>query len=289
MYRIPPGPAIFPMNWIINGLKGLTGIYLFAIMLYYDNFSRGAWIYWCVHGSYGIFWILKDVIFPDNKFGVNITLFSASLPISVMYIYLIPGYRMLSQHSMDDPSLERIILCLVTYFMGIFLMTCSDLQKYYTCKYNPGLIKTGFFKMTRNPNYLGEIFIYNSFAIIVGRMEFWVILFFAYTIVFGVRMTIKDLSLSKKKGWKDYDSYMLLPKFSSCWLDNLIIYSSMILLGVSIYVSGGFVAWSQDLYYALVHTDASKFCEKFHNSDLYPYIEQIQDQAACLIEKLTQK
>ena len=91
MYNIPPGPAFLPMNWIINCLKGGTGVFLFTLMVYYNNFSLGAWVYFTVHGSYGVCWILKDVIFPDNKFGVNITVMSATLPVSVMIIYLIPG------------------------------------------------------------------------------------------------------------------------------------------------------------------------------------------------------
>ena len=76
-YNLPPGKPFIPMNIIINCLKGLTGIYLFLLMLYFDNFSLGAWVYLTVHGSYGMFWILKDVIFPDAKFGGNLTLLSA--------------------------------------------------------------------------------------------------------------------------------------------------------------------------------------------------------------------
>ena len=130
----------------------------------------------------------------------------------------------------------------MSYVLGLFLMIGADLQKYYVLKYRPKgkhLINDGFFRITRNPNYLGEILIYNSFAIIVNRSEFWVILAFAYTIVFGVRMLIKDLSLSKKPGWKQYDSYLLLPKFSTSCVDNYIIYLAISVVIYLLYVTGG--------------------------------------------------
>lgn len=117
-------------------------------------------------------------------------------------------------------------------------MIMSDLQKYYVIKYRKGLITDGFFKMTRNPNYLGEVMIYNSFAIIVNRSEFWVILAFAYVIIFGLRMLIKDYSLSKKEGWDTYDSYFFLPKFSTSDLDNYVIYFTFAAFFLAIYSSG---------------------------------------------------
>mmetsp|Transcript_12077 Transcript_12077/g.10676 ORF Transcript_12077/g.10676 Transcript_12077/m.10676 type:complete len:321 (+) Transcript_12077:8-970(+) len=282
-YNLGPGPQFIPMNWCINMLKGLCGIYIFIIMLCYDNFSRGAWIYLTVHGSYGICWLLKDLIFPDSKYSVNITLLSSTLPISVMYIYLIPGYRMLSLHSGNNPSTERIIICFTSYLVGIFLMICSDLQIYYTTKYKPGLITTGFFKFTRNPNYIGEVLIYNSFAIIVGREEFWIILFFAYTIIFGIRMLIKDFSLSRKKGWTQYDSYMFLPKFSSCCLDNAIIYTTLFGLIYSVYICGGTASFLHEANKIVFQYDSSSFCDKLHQSELYQYAAILKDEVVQLI------
>ena len=161
--------------------------------------------------------------------------------------------------------------CYISYVIGLFLMICSDLQKYYTIKYNPGLINKGFFKMTRNPNYLGEILIYNSFAIIVARMEFWVILAFAYTIIFGIRMLTKDYGLSKKKGWIEYDSYFLLPKFSTCWLDNYIIYFTFSAFLYAIYICGGILPFIQEVNSIIYNSNATNFCEKLHNSDLFYY------------------
>ena len=91
MYSIPPGPQFIPLNYLINIQKGGTWLLVLSMMVYFDNFSLGAWVYLALHGSYGLCWILKDLIFPDKKFSGKITLLSSSLPISVMTAYLYPG------------------------------------------------------------------------------------------------------------------------------------------------------------------------------------------------------
>lgn len=45
-------------------------------------------------------------------------------------------------------------------------MMASDSQKYFTLKYKKGLINDGWFKIIRNTNYLGEMMIYLTYAMI---------------------------------------------------------------------------------------------------------------------------
>ena len=40
----------------------------------------------------------------------------------------------------------------------------ADVQKYFVLRAKRGLITDGLFSRSRNPNYLGEMFIYGSFA-----------------------------------------------------------------------------------------------------------------------------
>jgi len=56
-------------------------------MLYYQNFSRGAWLYLSLHGTYGIIWILKDIIFPDKTFQVKVSLIGCSCVSIVLLLY----------------------------------------------------------------------------------------------------------------------------------------------------------------------------------------------------------
>ena len=130
-------------------------------------------------------------------------------------------------------------------------MIGSDVQKNATLKKRKGLISDGYFKITRNPNYLGETFIYASFVALTGNsymkiddllgiqsfsvfnhIRTYSVAILVFLIVFMPRMMIKDFSLSKKKGWDEYSqrSYLILPKFSSSDLVNVGIYAGKIVL-----------------------------------------------------------
>ena len=64
-YDLPPGPPRIPQRYYINLHKGGMLLYIFGLMVYYDNWSMGAWLYLAMHGSYVIFWLMKDFVFPD--------------------------------------------------------------------------------------------------------------------------------------------------------------------------------------------------------------------------------
>lgn len=49
------GPKIAPLNIFINIQKAGTLFVMFGLMVYFNNFSLGAWVYLSLHGSYGIF------------------------------------------------------------------------------------------------------------------------------------------------------------------------------------------------------------------------------------------
>ena len=73
---------------------------LFLMMIYFRNFSLGAWVYLCLHGSYGMLWMLKDITFPDKSFRRKVTLTSFLYPFPVALIPLAySGYYMMSGQS----------------------------------------------------------------------------------------------------------------------------------------------------------------------------------------------
>jgi steroid 5-alpha reductase family enzyme len=84
------------------------------------------------------------------------------------------------------------------YNFGIVLMMGADGQKYFTLRVKKGLLNDGFMKWSRNPNYLGEMMIYGSFALLVQRWEPWIVLGYMWSLIFLSRMVIKDYRLSKK-------------------------------------------------------------------------------------------
>jgi len=174
-------------------------------MYYYHNYSLGACLYFSMHGSYGLIWLLKHFAFPDAGFNRKVTFLSFVYPWFVALIpYWYSGYLMMSGQAEQDPCLCKVILCLWLYIVGVVLVTVSDAQKYFVLKERKGLISDGLFKYTRNPNYLGEIMLYSSFAIMVNNRIVWIIMAYMWGIVFTLRIYAKELSLRKKDGWKKY-------------------------------------------------------------------------------------
>ena len=88
-------------------------LYLFGLMLYFDNFSLGAWIYLSLHGNYGLCWFLKDRVFPDAALTRKSTIASLLFPFPVVLIpYYFIGYWMMSGTHNRDPSPERIFIAI---------------------------------------------------------------------------------------------------------------------------------------------------------------------------------
>lgn len=87
----------------------------------------------------------------------------------------------------------------------------------------------GYNKYTRNPNYVGEMMIYSALALLVQMWEPWYFLALMWSVVFSSRMMMKDYSLSKKAGWKEYSetSWILPPKWFGSTFLSVIIYSIM--------------------------------------------------------------
>ena len=55
------------LRHVINLHKGLTAPVVLAMMLAWNRFDSGPWVYLALHGTYGVLWLLKDRLFPDRQ------------------------------------------------------------------------------------------------------------------------------------------------------------------------------------------------------------------------------
>jgi len=201
------------ISTFINAHKILVTPAVLAMMAYYDNWSAEAFVYLSLHGTYTLLWLLKHVMFPDRSFAEKlppaIGFFFVFVPLAG---YLIAPLLLISRHVTHRPWMLGLIL--VLYIMGVFLHFGSDAQKFFTLRHRPGLITEGFFRRTRNPNYLGELMIYLSYAMLSLHWLPFVVLAGWFT-SFIVRMRRKDRSLSRHPEFEPYrkTSWMFLPKF----------------------------------------------------------------------------
>ena len=124
--------------------------------------------------------------------------------------YYLPAYLLMSRHVLLQPwAIAAAISC---FTLGMFLHFGADAQKYYTLRLKSGLIEDGFFARTRNPNYLGEILIYLSYAIASWHWLSFVMIG-GWCFYYFSNMRRKDRSLARYPGFAAYKARtgMLLP------------------------------------------------------------------------------
>ena len=182
-------------------------------MLYFHNWSAEAYVYLALHGTYSLLWLLKQTYYPDPRFSEKVPLWTGFLFIFLpLGGYYLAPYLLISRHVIWPPYLFAVVLCM--YIVGIFFHYVSDAQKFYTLRERMGLIEDGLFTRTRNPNYLGEILIYLSYAIMSLHWIPFVVLG-AWVFGFFVRnMVKKDKRLSRRSGFAEYQGRtgLLFPK-----------------------------------------------------------------------------
>ncbi len=187
----------------INTHKALVIPVILGLMWHYQNWSTEAFVYLSIHGTYSLLWLIKQATFRDLRFDeqkpVWIGVLFVFLPLAGYYI---APFLLISRFVVLPPYLFAIVLFL--FNMGVFLHYVSDAQKYYTLNLKKGLIEDGLFSRTRNPNYLGEVFIYVAFALMSMHWLPFLVLS-AWVFGFFVRnMLQKDRSLSRHPGFARY-------------------------------------------------------------------------------------
>ncbi|HEX3680963.1 MAG TPA: DUF1295 domain-containing protein [Bryobacteraceae bacterium] len=197
----------------INAHKILVIPVVLGLMLIFNNWSTEAFVYLALHGTYSLLWLMKQTYYPDRRFAEKVPVWIGILFIFVPLAgYYIAPYLLISRHVTLPPYVFAIVIFL--YVMGIFFHYVSDAQKFYTLRERKGLIEDGLFSRTRNPNYLGEISIYLSYAIMSMHWIPFLVLA-AWVFGFFVRnMLAKDKSLSRRPGFLDYKNRtgLLFPK-----------------------------------------------------------------------------
>ena len=203
MFRLPPGPRCVPLCWVINFFKGATLPWCFFLMYYFNNWSHTAYTIAATHGSYGVLWCIKHFVIPDAYWFEKATIPSVLLvDAPVLAAYWSASYFIISS-GIDAPP-HRTFVSTFMYVIGVVLMLVADTQKYFVLRVKKGLISDGWFSTIRNTNYLGEMLLYGSFALLAGRIEPMYVYGGIWMSLFAGRWAAKDQSFSKKAGGKAY-------------------------------------------------------------------------------------
>ena len=106
-------------------------------------------------------------------------------------------------------------LSVFVYGVGVFLHFAADMQKHTSLALRPGqLITTGLFARTRNPNYLGELLIYLSLAVLALHWAPLAVVALFLVVVWIPNMRRKDRSLARYPAFAAYKnrSYHAAPQ-----------------------------------------------------------------------------
>ena len=190
--------------------KGITFLYILGLIYFYSAFDNVAiWVYLGLHGTYGVLWVMKSMIFPDKSWEEDTGLIYGLVILIGLSLYWISPWIIVSGYFTNGQMVVipnwLISVVIFSFGSGVFLHFSSDMQKYTTLKLNPGqLITDGLFQKSRNMNYVGEFLIYLSFSLL--SMHWLPILILAVFIsaVWVPNMIKKDSSLSRYEGFAEY-------------------------------------------------------------------------------------
>jgi protein-S-isoprenylcysteine O-methyltransferase Ste14 len=200
--QLPAGQG-FKHKIPIDIMKASTLPFCMLMAYKYKNYSPTMMTYTAIHGSYGILWLLKSLVYPDPKWEKQVPWSQFGVVLFGLGTFWYSPYLIASksiEHS--NPSLAALT---IWYVFGVFLHFGSDLQKAITLELNPGkLITNRFFGFVRHPNYLGEFMIYSTFVLLSKSplMQFY---FANYMLISWVpNMIWKERSMSRYEEWKAY-------------------------------------------------------------------------------------
>lgn len=211
------GPRPWKFSWVINFQKAGSFLFFGLLIWYYQNTSTAAWVYLAMHGSYGLVWILKDTAFPDPNWQVKITLGAGLNAFTfVLGLYWVFGWLLISGTSQPKyplPDAMWFSLCITLCMLGSVIMIAADAQKFFTLRVKRGLITDGMHRWVRHPNYLGEMMIYASFAMMAWHWFPVLVLAWVWLCLFAVNMVMKEASMSRYPEWAAYKkrSWWLIP------------------------------------------------------------------------------
>jgi steroid 5-alpha reductase family enzyme len=190
--------------------KAVSIIVILFLIVFYDRWdSVTAWVYWAMHGTYGILWCTKSYYFPDPQWEQSCSIPFAILISFSLSLYWLAAWCIVS----SEPELilpPWYIGCvLVIYILGIFLHFTSDMQKhcYLHLQQPRQLITDTLWSRSRNPNYLGELMIYGAFALMSSHWLPFVILGTIIVSAWIPNMLKKDKSLSRYPQFQHYKDH----------------------------------------------------------------------------------
>jgi len=211
----------FTVRQCINLHKLLVApVYLLLIHWYGGDLSLSqrwgpaAAVLLAAHSSYGVFWVYKDIWFPDSGWQIAQNLLGFVLVfVYPLGAYYLPMFCLVSRqcplgYFSDGSEPWVLAIGLWFYIIGFFYHFCGDISKDVQLKYQQPrhLIASGLMAHTRNPNYFGEVFNYLGLAILSTSWFCIPVFMLVWVQIFLPNMLGKEVSLARYEEWEAWYS-----------------------------------------------------------------------------------
>ncbi|MCP6763177.1 MAG: DUF1295 domain-containing protein [Fischerella sp. CENA71] len=189
----------------INIAKALTIVLLFIFSFVFGIQDLRQVIYLCLHGSYCLWWLLEQWLFPQRRQIFNEPVGFGGLILGLLFVgifYSLPGY--LAFINPVPISAIATAVALPLYIFGSLINTTADVQKLTAKQYGAELVSDNIWRFSRNINYFGDLLRYLSFAVVAGSV--WAYLVPAVILLMYIqRLFQKEQSMSAK--YQNYAEY----------------------------------------------------------------------------------
>ncbi len=193
-----------PQRVLIDAFKLASGPVAIALIAGFGRWDNPtAWLYAGLHGSYGVLWALKSRVFPDRAWEVPLRPGRALvLTVGLVGYWIAPLLLVAGDVRLAGPWLAAAS---AVFALGVFLHFAADMQKHVALALQPEhLITDGLFGWLRNPNYLGELLIYASFALLAWHPVPFAVLAIVVAVEWIPNIRRKDRSLSR---YPEFEAY----------------------------------------------------------------------------------
>ena len=186
----------------IDSYKLFTAILIVYLMIHFERWeNRTLWIYFSTHGIYCLLWLHKSMSFGDKSWEEPAGPEGLMVWIILSPFWISPWY--IASTNYEAPA-WLLGLAVATYVVGMFYHFVSDMQKTTTLGLRKGLITTGLWARTRNPNYFGEFLTYLGFSLLACHWITFIGFAFLIFVVWVPNIKKKDTSLSRYPEFEEY-------------------------------------------------------------------------------------
>ncbi len=209
-------PFVIIVAFTIAAPKRLTGILLLVVICFWSIRLTANWAY-TFHGLIHQDWRYTMLYDKTGKWYPIINFLGIHMvPTLIVYLCILPAVFVTKSEAKLNVG---YVLALCISFSAVALQGVSDIQLHcFRHAQKKGFIRTGAWRYSRHPNYLGEILMWwgvglASVAVMPGKWYLLAGAFFNTCLFVFVSIPMADKHQARKEGFVEYKSHtrMLLP------------------------------------------------------------------------------